>query len=112
MEKWNPHSKIRQDLFGFADLLAYTDGRIALIQTTSRSNLAARRRKILESDAAMHWVTYAGGDIFLHGWYQASKTKGGPAIFWTLKEEVITPDDFKKAKAKEGLGESDQSNCP
>lgn len=46
VEKWNHVTKIRQDLFGFIDVLA-VKGRMTLaIQATSSSNHAARRTKI------------------------------------------------------------------
>lgn len=73
VEHWNAHAGVRQDLFGIADLIAYKmgaymqNGRIALIQTTSTSNMAARRKKILASPHYRGW-RMAGGEIHVHGW--------------------------------------------
>jgi hypothetical protein len=45
-EKWNPHSRSRADLFGFADVLAVRAGAPVLaVQATSASNHSARVRK-------------------------------------------------------------------
>ncbi len=69
-EKWNPHAKIRQDLFGFADLVAipvdldvgdefscsymgwseFLVSPPVFIQVTSGTNHAARRDKLLENE--------------------------------------------------------------
>ena len=50
VEKWNHVTKIRQDLFGFIDVLA-VKGRLTLaIQATSGSHHSARRTKIQAND--------------------------------------------------------------
>ena len=88
VEKWNPHARIRQDAFGFGDILAtnpesctraaraalakspydptqaFAD--IVLVQTTTDSNLSARAKKIEGLEAARSWLL-AGGRIELHG---------------------------------------------
>lgn len=47
-ERWNPHAKVRQDLFGFIDVLAFRPDRgWLLVQATSGSNHASRVAKIL-----------------------------------------------------------------
>jgi hypothetical protein len=70
VERWNPHARIRQDLYGFLDLVAL-DGEPGLlgIQATSSSNAASRVRKILEleSDAPRRWLE-AGNRIEVWGW--------------------------------------------
>lgn len=69
VERWNPHARIRQDLFGCIDLLGLADGKTVGVQTTSKSNMAARVKKIVESEAYPHMVR-AGWDIIVHGWYR------------------------------------------
>lgn len=68
VEKWNSFAKIRQDCFGFADILAYhpTQG-IALIQTTTDTHFSHRRKKIILSPHPQGWCR-ANGRIFLHAW--------------------------------------------
>src|SRR5271165_1914348 len=97
-EKWNPFAKVRQDLLGFGDILAIgiienihkgRGGEIILIQTTSYSNMSARKTKILESKNAHLWV-FCGGKILLHGW----KKKGSR---WEPTEKDLTNATRNKA---------------
>ena len=74
VEKWNPFGKVRQDCFGFGDILAYKplpqeadDCAIALVQTTSETNFAARKKKIYASPHYEGWKR-AGGFVIVHGW--------------------------------------------
>ena len=46
VEKTIPRTYIKQDLYGFIDLLAIRENEILGIQVTSYSNFAARRTKI------------------------------------------------------------------
>src|SRR5215472_3844766 len=72
VEKWNQYARVRQDAFGFGDILAvhlddknWFDVRhIALVQTTTAANMAARRGKISVSLAARQWRR-AGGIVLL-----------------------------------------------
>lgn len=66
-EKWNPHVRIRQDLFGVFDIIAITPVGILAVQCTSGSNVASRLTKIGESESAKRWLR-AGGMIEVHGW--------------------------------------------
>jgi hypothetical protein len=77
VEKWNPHARIRQDLFGIGDILAIRDTETLLVQTTSRGNVNARIRKIEESEH-LPAIFKAGWKIEVHGW---GKLKAG----WTCK---------------------------
>ena len=73
VEKWNPHARIRQDLFGIIDILAIRDGETVAVQSTSWSNTKSRINKINESDALEH-LRKAGWVILVHGW---RKNKNG-----------------------------------
>ena len=77
VERWNPHARIRQDLFGIGDILAIREGETLLVQTTSRGNVAARVTKIQESEH-LDKILAAGWKITVHGW---GKLKAG----WTCK---------------------------
>jgi hypothetical protein len=81
VEKFNPHAGpfgIRQDLFGFGDLLALRKGEILLVQTTSGSNLSKRVTKIADSPLYPR-VVESGMKVAVHGW---RKLKAG----WACKE--------------------------
>lgn len=67
VERWNPHARIRQDLFGWCDIIALGQDKIFGIQTTSRANVPARVSKILDSKEARHWLL-CDGAIRVHGW--------------------------------------------
>jgi hypothetical protein len=67
VEHWNAHARVRQDLFGFIDILALRDGETLAVQATSGSNVAARVAKIAESETAPI-VRKAGWRIEVWGW--------------------------------------------
>lgn len=50
VEKWNPHARIRQDLFGFIDLLALREGEVLGVQACAGSSASARVKKITEHE--------------------------------------------------------------
>jgi hypothetical protein len=79
VERWIPGANIRRDLFGFGDVLCLSDaGELALVQSTSDSNVAARVTKIAESPLVGR-VRKAGIRILVHGW---KKVKGR----WQVRE--------------------------
>lgn len=51
VERWNPHSGTRHDLFGFADILAVSPSETLAVQASSAPNLSARVNKLRASDA-------------------------------------------------------------
>jgi hypothetical protein len=67
VEKWNPHARIRQDLFGFIDLLAIRDGETLGIQACAGSSLSARVKKITEHEN-LGPVRKAGWRIEVWAW--------------------------------------------
>lgn len=82
VEKWNPYARIRQDLFGFGDILAIREDEVLLVQTTSGSNMAARIQKIADHEN-VGAVRKAGIRIHVHGW---RKLKSG----WACREEGLS----------------------
>jgi hypothetical protein len=68
VEKWNVHAKVRQDLFGFADLLAIKDNATLAVQTTSGCNVSQRLHKITANAAATLWLRSPHREIVVHGW--------------------------------------------
>jgi hypothetical protein len=81
-EKWNPHVGIRQDLFGFGDVLCVGDREVIIVQTTSDSNVAARIRKITEH-ANTGAVRKGGIRILVHGWKKVGAR-------WALREVDVS----------------------
>lgn len=71
VEKWNPHARIRQDLYGFIDILAIKEGEVVGVQSTSLSNVSSRINKISEHENVAA-VRKAGIRILVHGWGKGS----------------------------------------
>ena len=67
VEHWNPHARIRQDMFGFVDVIAVRRGETLAVQTTSAANVSSRMRKIAEHPN-VGAVREAGWTIRVHGW--------------------------------------------
>jgi hypothetical protein len=79
VERWNAFAKIRQDLFGFIDVLCVGNGETVGVQCTSGSNVSSRIKKIAESDD-MPTIRKAGWRILVHGWRKDAKGR------WVLRE--------------------------
>ena len=87
VEKFNIYAKVRQDAFGYGDILACHPLRgIALVQTTSTGNMSARRKKIAGIPQSARWMK-CGGMVIIHGW--AKRGPRGKAKRWTLSEEIL-----------------------
>ena len=71
VERWNPHARIRQDLWGWCDLLAIRKGEVLAVQVTA-SAVSTRIKKIQESDTIAA-VREAGIRVEVHVWRKNSK---------------------------------------
>ena len=78
VEQTIPHTFIKRDLFGFADLIACSPTRgIMLVQVTaglSTSNGNARVAKIKAEPRAAIWLA-SGGRIQVHSWQGKGKNR-------------------------------------
>jgi hypothetical protein len=83
VERWNPHARIRQDLFGIIDVFAVSETEIVAVQSTSGSNVASRLTKIADS-AALPILRKAGIRVLVHGWRKAANGR------WTLREVDVS----------------------
>lgn len=83
VERWNPAVHIRNDLFGFIDILAIKDGETLAVQTTSASNISSRIRKIAESEHVAA-VREAGWRIEVHGWKKNAQRR------WVCRIEDVS----------------------
>ena len=83
VEHWNAFANIRQDLFGFIDLLAIRqDGSLLGIQACSAASVAARRTKILASEHYVRWASAPDRDVEIWAW--SKKGARGKRKKWTL----------------------------
>lgn len=80
VERWNPWSKTRHDLFGFIDVLAIhpEEHHMIAVQATSKTNRSARRAKILEHVNTRMWLQ-AGGTLELWCWGKPKNSR-----YWDL----------------------------
>ena len=74
VEYWNSFARIRVDLLGFIDILAFKGKEVLAVQTTSASNMSARVKKIADHEN-VGVVREAGWTIHVHGWHQDDKRK-------------------------------------
>lgn len=73
VEKWNRFAGIRQDLYGWIDILACAPGMgIVGIQTTTKANMNARVEKARGNGQLVAFLL-SGGHLECHGW---AKRKG------------------------------------
>lgn len=94
VEKYNPHAKIRHDLWGWCDIvaLALDEHSVYFIQVTSGSNHAARVAKIKEWPHLSD-LLYAHADVEVWSYSQrVVKNKDGSKAKnkkWTLRREKV-----------------------
>jgi len=67
VEHFNQFAKIRQDLYGFLDILAIKENEICGIQTCCKGDLSKRETKIAQHKN-FQAVKKSGIRIILHGW--------------------------------------------
>jgi hypothetical protein len=66
VEYWNHYAKIRQDLFGFIDVLAVSDHHLLAIQVSDDDHHASHRKKILALPVARQLAYHM--DIEIWSW--------------------------------------------
>ena len=84
-ERWNQFARVRQDLYGFIDVLCLGDGEVVGVQTTSYSNMSARVKKIREHEN-FKFVAAAGIRVIVQGWHK----KGAR---WEVREVEVEPQN-------------------
>ena len=100
VERFNAHAGpfgVRQDLFGFIDIIALDPERgIVGVQSCGQSH-AAHKRKILEerNQEALEWLK-CGGTIELWSWTKRKLKRGGKALRWVPRIECITTEMLKE----------------
>lgn len=90
VERWNPHARKRQDLFGILDLIALAPGQPTLgLQVTSATNLASRQHKI-ESAPITRLLLQTGWQLQVHGWRKPTPRRRT----WALTARALTPSGW------------------
>ena len=84
VDYWDAFQRRSKDLYNCIDVLAIGPEGTRAVQVTSRSNMSARRKKVLESEAYPHMVE-AGWIVEVWGYSQP----GGPRTKYVLKIERL-----------------------
>jgi hypothetical protein len=95
VERWNSFAKIRQDLFGFCDILAVVPGELGVtaIQACVVGDQSKRLAKIQSPkvrEKARRWLE-AQNKLVILGWGKKGK-RGEPKV-WTATERWLTEED-------------------
>jgi hypothetical protein len=94
VERWNPFSRTKRDLFGFADLvgLDVAGGSLWAVQCTSADNMSARVKKIQGAcrAAAIAWLQ-CGGKILVVAWSKRGP-RGGRKRWVPSRREITLAD--------------------
>lgn len=91
VERWNHWAKVRQDLFGFIDILAILGPNTIGIQVTDGTNHAARVTKIKAEPRARAWL--AAGNL-IEVWSYRKAGKRGQRKRWVCRKEVVTAEEL------------------
>jgi hypothetical protein len=92
VEKYNSFARIRQDLYGFIDIVAIRKDLPGVlgIQTTSGSNVSAHLLKIKENPHFLTWRA-AGNLVHVHGWRKVGER--GKRKLWDVRIEDVSGID-------------------
>lgn len=91
-ERWNPYAKIRQDLFGFIDILCFKEEMTLAVQTTSGVNVSSRLEKIKGIPEAKAWASTLFRRIVVHGWRKVGPR--GKRKVWECREVPVEFYEF------------------
>jgi len=89
VEHFNAWAGVRQDLYGFIDIVCLRGDKRGIlgIQTTSTGNINARIKKIKDNPIYKLWLK-CGNGIQVQGW--SKKGAKGKVKHWTVKKVDIT----------------------
>jgi hypothetical protein len=108
VERFNPGARVRQDLYGFGDILAvreavlhprdaaFLKGPMLLVQACTVGDQSRRLAKITSppvAEKARVWLQ-AGGRIEVHGW--ALRGPRGKRKLWSLTCTTVTLADLAR----------------
>ena len=84
VERWNPHVKIHQDLFGIIDIIAL-DVKRGVVGVQSTGSAFSEHVKKLRDEKAQEtfdWLSIPGTSLELWGWRKVKRVRGGKQMIW------------------------------
>jgi hypothetical protein len=101
VEKWNPGARVRQDLFGFIDIMALdTLGRPPVgIQVTTTGHMADRLRKMTTAPVGYKLAYWLNSGLTVEIWGYAKRGPRGQRKVWTLTRRAVTLRDLEGGPA-------------
>ncbi|SRR6266581_4195798 len=89
VERWNAYAKVRQDLWGFADILAIEPGRrgCLFVQACATGDQAKRLAK-LKAEPRVSRCLKAGNRVAVWGW--SKRGQRDKRKLWLLSETRVT----------------------
>ena len=82
VEHWNNFAKKRFDFYGFGDVFAFDREREYIVQITTASNHAARKKKILANVNAERWLAKKSRQIEIWSWKKRGRE-------WLYRVEIL-----------------------
>lgn len=91
VERWNAFAHIRQDLFGFADILAIHPKHtgVLAVQTTHKNFLKDHTQLLKNRESVRTWLE-AENRIWLIGWEKAWKEDGSHRKVWAPIVQAVS----------------------
>lgn len=84
VERWNPHARVRHDLFNLVDILAVRGAETLAVQVTAGGGVSARCAK-LNASPALPLLLAARWRVEVHGWRKVKLKRGGKAKRWQCR---------------------------
>lgn len=95
VEKWNSFIKIRQDLFGFIDIICIDpDKGIVAVQSTGSAHSEHIKKLTIEREEIVReWLRVA--PLELISWRKVKKVRGGKAMVWKPRIVDFSLDKYE-----------------
>jgi len=108
VERWNPHARVRQDLFSVIDIVAITPTGILGIQACAGTSHAARVAKVVAEPRVRAWL---GAGARLAVWSYAKRGARGELKRWQLREQEILASELPQ-EPRPAIAESRDTPTP
>jgi len=84
VERWNPHSRTRHDLFGLFDVLQVNGDDVIGVQSCAGASFSARVKKLGSSPALVQWLASPRRWAVIHAWRKVGP--GGRRKLWEVRK--------------------------